>query len=161
MQLDLQAGEQRQPAYLAINPFGKVPAIVEDDFADGNFALWESGAILLYLSDCHDAELTAAQRAWVAQWVVFANSTLSTGLFVEAVRDGETPRLLSGLEGHLATRDWLVGDRFTAADVAVGSVLAYATLMLKQDYADYPAIAAYLKRLSDRPSFQRTILSRG
>lgn len=156
VQLDMQAGEHRQPEYLAINPFGKVPAIVED-----GFALWESGAILLYLSDRHDATLTAEQRAWVAQWVLFANSTLSTGLFVETVRDGETPRLLSGLESQLATREWLVGDRLSAADIAVGSVLAYATLILKQDYADYPAIAAYLKRLGDRPPFQHTIMGRG
>jgi glutathione S-transferase len=154
--LDLQAGEHRQPEYLAINPFGKVPAIVDD-----GFALWESGAILLYLSDRHDAALTAEQRAWVAQWVVFANATLSTGLFVENVRDAETPRLLSGLEGQLAKREWLVGDRLTAADIAVGSILAYATLMLKQDYTDYPAIAAYLKRLGDRPPFQRTIMGQG
>jgi glutathione S-transferase len=155
VQLDMQAGEHRQPEYLAINPFGKVPAIVED-----GFALWESGAILLYLSDRHDAALTAEQRAWVAQWVLFANSTLSTGLFVETVRDAETPRLLSGLEGRLAMREWLVGDRLTAADIAVGSILAYATLMLKQEYTDYPAIAAYLKRLGDRPPFQRTIMGR-
>jgi glutathione S-transferase len=116
---------------------------------------------LLYLSDRHDTGLTAEQRAWVAQWVLFANSTLSTGLFVETVRDTETPRLLSGLESQLATREWLVGDRLTAADIAVGSILGYATLMLKQDYADYPAIAAYLKRLGDRPPFQRTIMGRG
>ncbi len=154
--LDLQAGEHRQPEYLAINPFGKVPAIVDD-----GFVLWESGAILLYLSDRHDAALTAEQRAWVAQWVLFANATLSTGLFVETVRDAEAPRLLSGLEGQLATREWLVGDRLTAADIAVGSILAYATLMLKQDYAAYPAIAAYLKRLGDRPPFQHTIMGRG
>ncbi|HIK41819.1 glutathione S-transferase family protein [Thermoleptolyngbya sp. M55_K2018_002] len=156
VQLNMQAGEHRQPAYLAINPFGKVPAIVED-----GFVLWESGAILLYLFDRHDTGLTAEQRAWVAQWVLFANSTLSTGLFVETVRDAETPRLLSGLESQLATREWLVGDRLTAADIAVGSILGYATLMLKQDYADYPAIAAYLKRLGDRPPFQRTIMGRG
>ncbi|HTL88013.1 MAG TPA: glutathione S-transferase N-terminal domain-containing protein, partial [Leptolyngbya sp.] len=76
--LDLQAGEHRQPAFCEINPFGKVPAIV-----DGDQKLWESGAILLYLYDRY-GKADLKDRAIAAQWILFANATLGPGIFVEA-----------------------------------------------------------------------------
>jgi glutathione S-transferase len=154
--LDMQAGEHRQPTYLAINPVGKVPAIV-----DGDFTLWESGAILLYLSEKYGAPLSLDQRSEVAQWVVFANATLGPGIFTETTRETETPRLLDAVNMVLSNRSYLVGTEFSAADVAVGAFLAYTTLMLKMDFANYPAIADYMKRLSERPAFQKTIGGRG
>jgi glutathione S-transferase len=71
--LDLQIGEHRQPDFCEINPFGKVPAVV-----DGDLKLWESGAILLYLLDRY-GESDVNQRAIAAQWVLFANATLGPG----------------------------------------------------------------------------------
>jgi glutathione S-transferase len=53
-----------------------------------------------------------------------------------------------------------MGDSFTVADVAVGSLLAYIPMMLKLGFEDYPAIAAYLARLEERPAFQKAILKR-
>jgi glutathione S-transferase len=153
---DMQSGEHLQPAYLAINPFGKVPAI-----ADGDFKLWESGAILLYLSEKYDASLTTPeQRAAAAQWVLFANATLGPGVFVEASRSREMPRLFSALNPIFQQQPFLMGDRFTVADAAVGSTLAYIPMMLKIGYEDYPAIAAYVKQIVSRPAFQKTIGSR-
>ncbi|MBF2003132.1 MAG: glutathione S-transferase family protein [Synechococcales cyanobacterium M58_A2018_015] len=153
--LDLQAGEHLQPDFLAINPMGKVPAII-----DGNLKLWESGAILLYLADQYDPPADLQQRAEIAQWVLFANATLGPGIFVETSRERETPRLFSGLSRCLEQQSFLVGNRFTAADVAVGSMLAYISLMLKLGYDDYPAIGNYLKQVTDRPAFQKTIGAR-
>lgn len=154
--LDLQAGEHRQPAYLAINPVGKVPAIV-----DGDLKLWESGAILLYLADKYDLGITTAeQRAELAQWVLFANATLGPGLFVEANREKEMPRLLTFLNEYLEHRIFLLGDRFTIADVATGSFLAYVPIMLKIGFEDYPAVNSYVKRLTERPAFQKSIGAR-
>jgi glutathione S-transferase len=154
--LDLQAGEHRQPEYLAINPAGKVPAIV-----DGDLKLWESGAILLYLSDKYDVAVeTPEQRAELAQWVLFANATFGPGVFVEASREREMPRLLTMLNQHLEARSFILGDRFSVADVAVGAFLAYMPIMLKIGFDDYPAISAYLKRLMERPAFQKTIGAR-
>ncbi|MEB3356416.1 MAG: glutathione S-transferase family protein [Synechococcales bacterium] len=151
--LDLQAGEQRQPPFLAINPFGKVPAL-----EDGDLKLWESGAILFYLADAYaQPEATAAQRAVWAQWVLFANATLGPGLFVEANREREAPRLLGALDSLLASQSFIAGDEFSVADVAVGSYLVYATMMVKQDYTDYPAIASYLTCITGRPAFQNTM----
>jgi glutathione S-transferase len=154
--LDLQAGEQFKPDYLAINPVGKVPAIV-----DGDFKLWESGAILQYLAEKYGSGFTTPEhRAELAQWVLFANATLGPGVFMESTRNREMPRLFKMLDQQFSQSDYLIGDRFTAADVAVGAMLAYFPLMLKINFDGYGSLDKYVKRLSERPAFQKTIGSR-
>jgi len=153
--LDMQAGAHRQPEFLAINPMGKVPAIV-----DGDFKLWESGAILLYLAEKYGKMMSPEQRAELSQWVLFANATLGPGIFVEATRERETPRLLNPLNQLLERQPFLLGDQFSVVDVAVGSILAYIPMMLKLDLSAYPAILSYIKRLYERPAFQKSIGSR-
>lgn len=154
--LDLQSGEHRQPEFLAINPFGKVPAIV-----DGDFQLWESGAILLYIAEKYGNISTSLEsRSLFNQWIVFANSTLATGLFVEASREREMTKLLEPLNRMFASQSFLLGEEFTVADVAVGSILAYVPIMLKLDLSDYPAVLDYIGRISRRPAFQKTIGNR-
>jgi glutathione S-transferase len=149
--LDMQTGEHRQPAFLSINPMGKVPAIV-----DGDLKLWESGAILLYLAEKYDpSPISPEQRAELTQWVMFTNATLGPNIFAEASRDREILNLFPPLNQLLEQQPFLMGDRFTMADVAVGSVLYYMTLMLKLEFTDYPAIAAYLQRLSTRPAHEK------
>ena len=149
----MSVGEHLQPDFLAINPFGKVPAI-----ADGDFQLWESGAILLYLADKYEQLKTLEERAIASQWVLFANSTLGNGLFIAETREKEAPRLLNGLNKILENQSYITGDNFTVSDVAVGTILSYAIMMLKMSYADYPAIDAYIKRISDRPAYKKGIL---
>ncbi|WP_413176201.1 glutathione S-transferase family protein [Anabaena azotica] len=151
--LDMKAGEHRQPEYLAINPIGKVPAIV-----DGDLHLWESGAILLYLAEKYGKkQLSLEERAIIAQWVLFGNSTLATGIFVEANREKEMPRLLTTLNQIFEQQPFLEGDEFTVADVAVGSILAYIPIMLKLDLSPYPAVLNYIQQISQRPAFQKSI----
>ncbi|MCL6752239.1 glutathione S-transferase family protein [Nostoc sp. CCCryo 231-06] len=153
IKLDMQAGEHLQPAYLAINPAGKVPAIV-----DGDFKLWESGAILLYLADKYSkTSLSPEERAVFYQWVLFANATLGPGIFVEASREREMPRLLTPLNEIFSKQAFLLGDEFTVADVAVGSILSYIPIMLKLDLSSYPEVLNYIKQLSERPAFQKSI----
>ncbi|WP_239651566.1 glutathione S-transferase family protein [Neosynechococcus sphagnicola] len=149
--LDMQAGAHLQPEFLAINPFGKVPAIVDEDLQ-----LWESGAILLYLAQKY-GQLTPLPLAIAAQWILFANATLVSGIFVESNRERELPRLMSPLNHLLEQHPFLLEDGFSVADVAVGSVLAYIPIMLKLDLSEYPAIVSYIERLSERPAFQRSI----
>ncbi|MFM7189911.1 MAG: glutathione S-transferase family protein, partial [Microcystaceae cyanobacterium] len=79
------------------------------------------------------------------------------GLFLEQHREKEMPRLLGGLNTLLSSQDYLLGDRFSVADVAVGSILAYVPTMLKLGFEDYPAIAAYVQRLMAREGFQNSI----
>ncbi len=154
--LDMMVGEHRQPAFLAINPMGKVPAIV-----DGDLQLWESGAILLYLAEKYGSTLlTLEQRAEFTQWVMFANATLGPGIFVESSREKEMPRLFAPLNERLDHQAFMMGNTFTVVDAAVGSMLAYMPLMLKIDFAGYPAIQAYVKRITERPAFQKTIGAR-
>jgi glutathione S-transferase len=151
--LDMQAGEHRSPEYLKINPFGKVPAIV-----DGDFQLWESGAILLYLNDKYGkTSVTPEERGILSQWVLFANATLGPGVFVEANREREMPRLLTPLNEIFQHQPYLLGNEFSVADVAVGSMLAYIPTMLKLDLSAYPAVVNYIKQITERPAFQKSI----
>ena len=150
--LDMQASEHRKPEFLAINPMGKVPAI-----ADGDFYLWESGAILLYLAQKYDKNtFSVEQLATINQWISFANSTLFTGVFVEAHREREMPRLLTALDKILASQPYLLG-KFSIADVAVGSILAYIPMLLKLDLSAYPEVMNYMQRLGERPAFQKAM----
>ncbi|HHP7243263.1 MAG TPA: glutathione S-transferase family protein [Elainellaceae cyanobacterium] len=151
--LDLQAGEQHQAKFLEINPFGKVPAII-----DNGLTIWESGAILLYLAEKYSAHpASIEQRAEWGQWTLFANATLGPGIFVESNREREEDRLLSPINQRLEQQPYMLGEHFGIADVAVGSILAYMPIMLKLDFNDYPSIKQYLQRLAERPAFQKAI----
>lgn len=153
VQLDMQAGEHLQPEYLKINPMGKVPAII-----DGDLQLWESGAILLYLNDKYGKTSSSPeQRAVFYQWVLFANATLGPGIFTETTRERELPRLFTPLNEIFERQPFLLGDEFTVADVAVGSILAYIPMMLKLDLSAYPAVLGYIKRMTERPAFQKSV----
>lgn len=154
--LDLQAGQHRQPDFLAINPIGKVPAIV-----DGDFKLWESGAILIYLAQKYGKMPTdLEQQAEIIQWVLFANATLGPGIFIEANRERESPKLLTPLNQMLEKQPFLLGNELSVVDIAVGAYLCYIPIMLKMDLSAYPAITDYIKRLTERPSYPKTIGSR-
>lgn len=156
VKLDMQAGAHLQPEYLAINPMGKVPAIV-----DGDFHLWESGAILLYLAQKYSkTPASLEEQAIFSQWVLFANATLGPGVFGEENRDREMPRLMKPLNEIFGRQPFLLGEEFTVVDVAIGALLAYIPIMLKLDLSDYPAVVDYIKRLSERPAFQKTIGAR-
>ncbi len=151
--LNMQADAQRQPQYLAINPIGKLPTIIDE-----GFKLWESGAILLYLAEKYEKlPTTLKERAAINQWVLFANSTLISGLFLESNREPEIPRLLEPLNHIFEQQVFLLGDIFTVADVALGGILAYIPSILKLDLSEYPLIKQYIHRLSIRPAYQRSI----
>lgn len=154
--LDMQAGEHKQHDFLAINPVGKVPVIV-----DGAFTLWESGAILLYLAEKYgDPSLSLESRSHMNQWILYANATLGPEIFAEATRETAFSRHMAVLNQQLGQRSFLLGEQFSAADVAVGALLAYIPLMLKLDFKDYPAVQAYVQRLSNRPAYQKAIAKR-
>ncbi len=172
VELDMQTGAHLQPDFLAINPMGKLPAI-----EDGSFKLWESGAILLYLTEKYD-QLPASleERAEINQWLFFANATLIPGIFVPTNLEREYPRLFKPLNDIFQHQPFLLGEQFSVADVAVGSVLAYIPILLKLDlsfypeevinsikhlakidFNPYPGVVSYIQRIGERPAFKKSI----
>jgi glutathione S-transferase len=160
-QLDMEAGEHRCEPFTKINPFGKVPALVEEDpgLPGGRVQLFESGAILLYLAERHGGECrTAAERALAQQWVLFANATLATALFVPSNREREFPRLMTVLDGLLASGQPLSGSAWGVADCAVNAYLAYLPIFFPQiDLSPYPNVQATITATQQRPAYQRAM----
>ena len=151
--LDMQNGEHLQADYRKINPTGKVPGIV-----DGDFKLWESGAILVYLAQKYGNLSADPEKIAIAnQWVLFANATLGPTLLTEASREKEAPRFMQPLEDLLSEHEFLLGNTFSVVDVAVGAILCYIPMMFPMDLSSFPHVLAYIKKLSERPAFQATI----
>jgi GST-like protein len=130
--LDLGAGQQKEPWFLAINPNGRIPAIV--DRANDDFAVFESGAIMLYLAERAGRLIPADEkgRSRVVQWLMFQMSGLGpmmgqanvfTRYFPEQIPAAieryrrESRRLLEVLDRRLADNEWLAGD-YSIADIA-------------------------------------------
>ena len=155
--LDMEAGEHRAEPFLQINPFGKVPALVDEDAAlpGGRLQLFESGAILLYLAERYGGECSnAAERGLAQQWVLFANATLATALFVPSNREREFPKLMAVLDERLAEGP-LMGDRWSVADCAVNAYLAYLPIFFPQiDLSPYPHVQATIAATQQRAAYQ-------
>ena len=157
------------PSFLAVNPQGQIPAYAED-----GLVLTESLAITLHIARCHGGPLgpqNNAEAALMEQWSLFAATSVETPaleiLYIIGDGGDKTPegqasiavnaeklrRPLARLQAHLAAHDWLVGDRFTAADINVAEVVRYAqshpTLL-----GEFPAVKAWLERCQSRPAFQ-------
>jgi glutathione S-transferase len=158
--VDMKAGEQRQPAYLAINPMGKVPAI-----RHGDTLITEQVAIFLYLADLYaEAGLAPgigeALRGPYLRWMVFYAGCFEPALIDKALKRDPAPQssigygdyetMMQTLIGQLSgAGPWFLGERFTAADVLWGNALTW-TLAFKL-VPEHPAILAYLDRFNARP----------
>jgi len=167
--VDFATGATRRPDYLAINPNGHVPAIDDD-----GVVLWESMAINLYLAKKYGAgaqglypeRLEDEARAW--QWSFWGMTEIErpllTALFNRAIypeekRDAaaadqaerELAPPLRVLDGALAGGSYLLGPRFTVADLNVASILTWAR-PARLDLAAVPHAADWLKRCFDRPA---------
>jgi glutathione S-transferase len=162
--VDMRAGEHKRPEYLAIHPHGKVPALVDDD----GTPIMESAAIILHLADRHPGLAPEpGQRGRYYQWIIYGMVNAEPPVYaffkhtrqlpedqrdpaaVEAARRswGEVAAVLST---SLDTRDWLLGG-FSAADIVVGSIVAWADSMGMCE--DQPVMKAYAARCRARPAF--------
>lgn len=161
--LDLQAGEQQSAIYRAINPMMKVPAIV-----DGPTKVAECGAILAYLAEqAPKANLAPSvdhpRRGDYLRWLFFSAGCVEAA-FVEKFTQikmptvsagwGDYERVLDVIEGGLKDGPWLLGDLFTAADVAIASDLRFGMDIFKI-IEPRPAFRAYVDRCTARPAFVR------
>jgi glutathione S-transferase len=167
--LDHIAGDNKKPEYLAINPSGKVPALV-----DGDVVMSESLAINLYLARKYDNGLwpsSEVDRARAEQWTFWAAGEAEPHTLTIAIerlfkpedarneakaKAGEealAPRL-SYIDVHLKNRDFLVGDRFTIADLNVACVLA-SMLVTNVDLSTYPDLARWLTATATRDAYAK------
>ncbi len=157
--VNLMGGEHKSPDFLAMNPLGQVPVLV-----DGDLTLRDSTAILTYLARKYDVAnhwlpTDAVGSAQVQEWLSTAVNEIMQGPFlVRAIKlfgapadletaKAKTDTLLTDLfEPHLTGRDWLVGEHATLADLACYSYIARVT---DGDYSldAYPAITAWIARV--------------
>lgn len=156
----------RESAALAsANPNQRIPALV-----DGNFTLFESLAINLYLAKKYGAGTgfespTLEHEALVTQWSFWAMTEVEKPLLAllmavfgrgdgkEAEHTVALERPLKVLDSHLGGRAWLVGTAFSTADLNVAAVLAWA-FPAKLDLSKYPRVAEWLGRCTARPAFK-------
>ena len=144
------AGDRASAAYLAVHPFGKLPAAVCED----GTPIFESGAILLYLADKFGTDNTPEKRVNGSKWVIWANASFWPA--VEGQRKAP-PAMLAGIEKILAKQPFLLGAEFSVADAAVGSYLHYCQAFFRETFQAYPAVKAYLAGIQKRPHFMSTI----
>ena len=173
--VNVYRGEGRTPEYLAINPFGKIPTLV-----DGDLTLFESNAILLYLCEAHgDYRLGSrepVQRARIAQWLFWESAHWQpsiTPLLSAFVGHRLLPDVLpapdrepdwsdepfrsqlASLEAHLAQAPYLVGDELTLADFSVAGMLGYFRAA-GFDWDAHPPVADWYARIEARESWRAT-----
>ncbi|MES2145746.1 MAG: glutathione S-transferase N-terminal domain-containing protein, partial [Pseudomonadota bacterium] len=135
--VNFSTGDQLSPEFLSLNPNNKIPAIIDPHGPDGKpLALFESGAILIYLAEKSGKLLPADQRYQVLQWLMFQMGGIGpmfgqlgyfhtfAGKDIDDPRPkeryrAEVERLLKVLDGALAGKDWLAGD-YSIADISVG-----------------------------------------
>jgi glutathione S-transferase len=161
--LKLKAGEQRQAAYLAINPMGKVPAIQHQ-----GALVTEQGAIYIYLADLYaDAGLAPPigdpLRGPYLRWLVYYGSSFEPAVVDRSMKRepappstcpyGDFDTMLKTLTDQLDKGPYLLGDKFSAADVLWGMALRWTTMFGLVPAT--PVIQAYIERVTSRPAYLR------
>ncbi|MBW4981867.1 glutathione S-transferase N-terminal domain-containing protein [Mameliella sp. CS4] len=173
----LSDADVKSEAFLSLNPNNKIPAIIDPDGPDGApLALFESGAILLYLGEKSGKLLgrSAGEKHQITQWLMFQMGGVGPmfgqlGFFhkfggseIEDPRPreryiNEAKRLLTVIEGQLADKEWIAGE-YSIADIAIAPWLNILDFYGARDvvgWADHPRAVAYLERFMNRPAVQR------
>jgi len=161
--LNFKKNEQRAPAYLAVNPMGKVPAI-----RHGDALVTEQAAVLMYLADLFpQAGLAPALddplRGPYLRWMVYYGSCFEPAATDLALKRepappmmcpyGDYDTMLATVTGQLRAGDYMLGERFSAADVLWGTALTWMTMF--KLVPELPEIMAYVERVKARPAAQR------
>jgi glutathione S-transferase len=160
--VDISKGAQKTPEYLALNPMGKVPAL-----RDGEATLAETAAICAYVAERYPQAKLAPpvgdpRRAKYLQWLFFAPSCIEPAMLQLATRLefnsaaagwGDAQRVFDVLDAALSKGPWILGEAFSAADIAIGSTLNFAVRLFKI-VPSRPSFEAYITRCTERPAFQ-------
>ena len=165
--LDLGKREQKEPEFLAVNPNGRIPAIVHH--TDGrDIRVFESGAVLLYLAETFGGLLPAdpAARIEAIAWTYFQTGGIGPNMGQAGYLKGqgdmagferfnkESHRLVSVMEGALSDNDYLAGE-FSIADIMNFGWLNRAGDYFGFDLSAYPNVTAWLARINARPAVKR------
>jgi len=169
--INIMTNEQKEPWYLEINPNGRIPAL-----KDGDLRVFESGAVMLYLTDMYDKEKTLTYEHGtdlyyeMMSWLMFqmggigpmqgqanhfrAMAPVYSAYGIKRYLD-ETKRLYGVLEIRLSKADWLAGDKYTIADIANYSWVRAGPLFLDIDLSEFPGVDKWLKAIEKRDAVQR------
>ena len=160
--LNMKKGEHKTPEYLAINPMGKVPAITH-----GGVPVTEVGAIAIYLADLFpDAQLAPAigdtARGTYLRWIIFNHGAIEPAIadrwrkiepsMPTAMSYGTYDCTVDALSGAVSRGSYILGERFSAADVVIGSAVRWMTLF--KLLPERPEFTSYIERLTSRPAFK-------
>jgi GST-like protein len=180
--VDIGKNESHLPEFLSLNPYGKIPAIIDPHGPNGApLALFESGAILLYLAEKTGKllPLDAGRRYETIQWVFFQMASVGpmfgqlgyfhkfAGSRIEDKRPleryrKESRRLLEVLETRLAGRDWIMDDEYTIADISllgwVRNLVGFYGARELVDFDNLERVPAWLERGLARPAVQRGLV---
>lgn len=163
VRLDLAGGEQKSDAFRAVNPMAKVPALT-----DGAAAVAESGAICAYVADAYPGAGLAPPvgdpaRGRYLQWLFFSPGCIEPAFLTkhanvsvrpESAGFGEFDRVFDVLEAAVQPGPWLLGEKFSAADVMIGLDLHFGIDLFKL-VPERPVLRAYVDRCLARPALQR------
>ncbi|MBX2801513.1 MAG: glutathione S-transferase family protein [Myxococcales bacterium] len=156
-------GEHRTPDFLALNPMGKIPTLVH-----GDVVVTEAPAICAYLADAFpEAGLAPApaDRGAYYRWLFFAAACIEHAMFDKendqlrdkqrgAIGYGTFEQVVDTIEAAITPGPWVLGERFSAADVYLGSQLEWGTRLMPH-IERRPAFDAYLARCTAREAYQR------
>jgi len=165
--VDIMAGAQKDPAFLALNPMGKLPTLADGE-GDNAVVLTESAAIGMYLADRYGSGTLAPAlddpaRATYLRWSLFAPSVIEPCSYAHAAQWDYRPgsagwgtweAMLASCEAAIGDGPWLLGDRFTMADVIFGGTVGYM-LQFKM-FEERPSFTAYVERLNARPARKKS-----
>ena len=162
--MSLDRGDHKKPAYLAINPVGKVPAIVHQ-----GVVITEAAAICAYLADEFPAAKLAVpvgtpKRGVYLKWLFYSPSCFEQAMLDKSNNRppvlprnssyGDYDTVMEIVANAVKDGPYLMGEQFTAADVVLGSCLQYS--ILTKALPERPEFGAYVKRLMARPALQRS-----
>lgn len=161
--VDILKGGQKSPEIVALNPMGKLPVLT-----DGDVVVTEVAAIGLYLADRYSAgklapALDDPARGAYLRWSLFAPSVIEPGAMAKMsgwsfkpgqAGWGDYESMLRAMESALSKGDFILGDRFSMADVIFGGTLRYMVMFKMVEPT--PAFTAYIERLNARPALQRS-----
>jgi len=172
VRVDIQAGDQKKPAYLALNPNGKVPLVVDD-----GVPVFESIAILIHLGQRYGQDkglwpsIGSKVHGEALAWIVWSGVTLQPTMFrymlntqerfpAEArnakqaeIAKAELDKLVAIVEAHLAKSPYFVGDSFSYVDLALASAMGFWK-MSGHDFSAHPHVAKWLEACQSRPAFK-------